>query len=176
MRQREGGRERERETLPSSGIEIAVRRREYPVNTPISIVFFALISFKSKTINCPASGVVSIIFLESKIYIYILIIEYSKQITSKRKYKERLQVKKLIFWLLLMVCTCIPYFFERLWLPWIHTSLQNILSNEFMWRTRINNELTIVHILWILMLIIALIIKVIFFEELKIEILKTYKK
>jgi hypothetical protein len=38
----------------------AVRRSEYPVKTPTSIVFFAFRSFKSKAISGPASGEVPI--------------------------------------------------------------------------------------------------------------------
>ena len=34
--------------LPSSGIVRAVRTKEYPVNTPISIVFLAFVSFNNK--------------------------------------------------------------------------------------------------------------------------------
>lgn len=46
--------------LPSWGIVSAVRSKEYPVKTPISIVFLAFISFWSRAINWPASGEVDI--------------------------------------------------------------------------------------------------------------------
>ena len=47
-------------TLPSSGIVRAVRSREYPVKTPISIVFLAFTNCKSIDIIWPASGAVPI--------------------------------------------------------------------------------------------------------------------
>jgi hypothetical protein len=52
--------------LPSSGIVRAVRRREYPVKTPTSIVFFAFTNFKSMAISWPASGDVPKIALAGK--------------------------------------------------------------------------------------------------------------
>ena len=62
------------QTLPSSGIVRAVRRREYPVKTPISIVFFAFTIFKSMAISCAASGDVPKCALYKILYVecYIL--------------------------------------------------------------------------------------------------------
>ena len=58
-------------TLPSSGIARAVRRREYPVKTPISIVFLAFTSFKSMAISWPASGDVAKYDLDKMVCITI---------------------------------------------------------------------------------------------------------
>jgi hypothetical protein len=60
------------QTLPSSGIVRAVRRREYPVKTPTSIVFFAFTSSNSMAINWAASGAVAILALENhKLIIFL---------------------------------------------------------------------------------------------------------
>jgi hypothetical protein len=60
------------QTLPSSGIVRAVRRREYPVKTPTSIVFFGFTSFNSMAINWAASGAVAILALENdKLIIFL---------------------------------------------------------------------------------------------------------
>ena len=60
------------QTFPSSGIVRAVRRREYPVKTPTSTVFFAFTRFNNMAINWSASGAVAIIAIEvDKLIIFL---------------------------------------------------------------------------------------------------------